>query len=67
MIKCLMFEEKHPVYAQLKKLTLEGQQMKTGSDYQHLALQKLWALLDYPHMHGKIIDLIVAFSKYFPN
>lgn len=38
-----------------------------GSDYQQLALQKLWALLDYPHMHSKIIDLIVAFSKFFPN
>lgn len=39
---------------------------KFGNDYQHLALQKLWALLDYPHMHNKIIDLIVAFSKFFP-
>jgi len=22
--------------------------------------------LDFPHMHSKIIDLIIAFSKYFP-
>ena len=39
---------------------------KVGNDYQKLALEKLWALLDFPHMHTKIIDLIVAFSKYFP-
>lgn len=39
---------------------------KRGTDYQKLALEKLWSLLDYPHMHSKIIDLIVTFSKYFP-
>ena len=39
---------------------------KVGNDYQKLALEKLWSLLDFPHMHSKIIDLIVAFSKYFP-
>lgn len=39
---------------------------KVGTDYQKLALEKLWSLLDYPHMHSKIIDLIVGFSKYFP-
>ena len=67
MIKCLMLEDKHPIYAQFKKFTLEDKNMKSGNDYQQLALQKLWNLLDYPHMHSKIIDLIVAFSKYFPN
>lgn len=67
MIKCLMYEEKHPIYSQFKKFIIEDKNKKAGSDYQNLALQKLWALLDYPHMHSKIIDLIVAFSKFFPN
>lgn len=66
MIKCLMYEDRHPIYAQFKKFIMDDKNKKNGSDYQHLALQKLWALLDYPHMHGKIIDLIVAFSKFFP-
>lgn len=67
MIKCLMYEDKHPIYAQFKKFALEDKNLSSGNDYQQLALQKLWNLLDYPHMHSKIIDLIVAFSKYFPN
>lgn len=46
---------------------MEETKIQTGNDFQNLALQKLWALLDYPHMHSKIIDLIVGFSKYFPN
>ena len=50
MIKCLMWEKVN----------------KIGTDYQKLALEKLWSLLDFPHMHSKIIDLIVGFSKYFP-
>lgn len=62
-----MFEDKHPLYAQFKKFALNVKNQSTGNDYQQLALQKLWNLLDYPHMHSKIIDLIVAFSKYFPN
>lgn len=45
---------------------MDDKSKRRGSDYQNLALQKLWSLLDYPHMHSKIIDLIVAFSKYFP-
>jgi hypothetical protein len=61
-----MLEDKHPIYAQFKKFTMDDKNKKSGSDYQHLALQKLWSLLDYPHMHSKIIDLIVAFSKFFP-
>lgn len=62
-----MNEDKHPIYSQFKSLILENKSSKLGSDYQRLALQKLWSLLDYPHMHSKIIDLIVAFSKFFPN
>lgn len=45
---------------------MDDKSKKVGNDYQNLALQKLWALLDYPHMHSKILDLIVAFSKFFP-
>ena len=67
MIKCLMYESRHPIYGRFKILILEDKNKKSSSDYQHLALQKLWNLLDYPHMHTKIIDLIVAFSKFFPN
>jgi hypothetical protein len=62
----LLQENKSPAYAQFKNLILGGKNKKIGDDYQSLALQKLWALLDYPHMHSKIIDLIVGFSKYFP-
>ncbi len=62
-----MYEDKHPIYAQFKKFTIDNWLKQNGHDYEQLALQKLWALLDYPHMHSKIIDLIVAFSKYFPN
>lgn len=66
MIKCLMNENHHSIYAQFKVRIMYDKNSKYGNDYQHLALQKLWALLDYPHMHNKIIDLIVAFSKFFP-
>lgn len=45
---------------------MDDKSKKVGNDYQNLALQKLWALLDYPHMHSRILDLIVAFSKFFP-
>ena len=66
MIKCLMYETRHPIYSSFKAFIIEDKNKKSGNNYQHLALQKLWNLLDYPHMHSKIIDLIVAFSKYFP-
>lgn len=36
-------------------------------EYTRQALEKLWSLLDYPHIHSKIIDLIVNFSQCFPN
>lgn len=61
-----MWEHQHPIYSTLKLIIVQEKSKKVGSDYQKLALQKLWALLDFPHMHAKIIDLIVAFSKFFP-
>lgn len=66
MIKCLMWENKHPIYNSFKLIIMQEKVNKVGTDYQKLALEKLWSLLDYPHMHSKIIDLIVGFSKYFP-
>ena len=66
MISCMMDEKSHPMYAQFKTKIMHDKNSKNGSDYQNLALQKLWALLDFPHMHNKIIDLIVAYSKFFP-
>ena len=67
MIRCLMWEGRHPVYASMKSMMMQEKVNKVGVDYQKIALEKLWSLLDYPHMHGKIIELIVSFSKYFPN
>lgn len=66
MIRCLMWEQKHPIYSCFKTIIMQEKANKRGTDYQKLALEKLWSLLDYPHMHSKIIDLIVTFSKYFP-
>ena len=66
MIRCLMSENKHPIYASFKTIIMQEKANKRGIDYQKLALEKLWSLLDFPHMHSKIIDLIVTFSKYFP-
>jgi hypothetical protein len=66
MIKCLMWENKHPLYNSFKTIIMQEKVNKIGTDYQKLALEKLWSLLDFPHMHSKIIDLIVGFSKYFP-
>ena len=45
---------------------MEAKVKKVGNDYQHRALEKLWSLLEYPQMHSKIIDLIIAFSEFFP-
>jgi hypothetical protein len=66
MIKILMWESSHPIYSSLRQNLVEEKSKKVGNDYQKLALEKLWALLDFPHMHTKVIDLIVAFSKFFP-
>lgn len=66
MIRCLMWEDKHPIYSSFKAIIVQEKANKKGIDYQKLALEKLWSLLDYPHMHTKIIDLIVTFSKHFP-
>ncbi len=66
LIKCLLNSDKHTIYDQFKNFIMHDKSKKMGNDYQNLALQKLWALLDYPHMHSKILDLIVAFSKFFP-
>ncbi len=66
IIQCLLYENKHPIYSSFKEILLMEKSKKVGIDYQKLALEKLWALLDYPYMHSKIIDLIVAYSKYFP-
>lgn len=66
LIKCLLYSDRHPIYNQFKVRIMDDKSKKVGNDYQNLALQKLWALLDYPHMHSKILDLIVAFSKFFP-
>jgi hypothetical protein len=66
LIRCLLLSEQHPVYMQCKVLIVGDKNKNSGIDYQSLALQKLWDLLDYPHMHSKIIDLIVGFSQFFP-
>ena len=59
-------ESKHPIYVKFKSLIMEAKVKKVGNDYQHRALEKLWSLLEYPQMHSKIIDLIIAFSEFFP-
>ena len=66
MIKCLMWEERHPIYSSFKGIIVQEKANRKGTDYQRIALEKLWSLLDYPHMHAKIIDLILTFSKHFP-
>lgn len=66
MIKILMWEQQHPIYSSLKLIVIQEKSKKVGNDYQKMALQKLWALLDFPHMHSKIIDLIISFSRFFP-
>jgi hypothetical protein len=66
MITCLLQQGEHPIYARYKTLLTQEKTQKYGNDYQHLALQKLWFLLSYPSMHNKIIDLILAFSRFFP-
>ena len=66
MIFCLTSEAIHPAYNSFKRLIIAEKNKRVGSDYQKQALEKLWSLLDFPHMHKKIIDLIVNFSKYFP-
>lgn len=66
MIYCLTAENVHPVYSSYRQLIVAERNRKVGNDYQKHALEKLWSLLDYPHMHRKIIDLIVNFSRYFP-
>lgn len=66
MIYCLTSETIHPAYNSFKRLIIAEKHKRVGSDYQKQALEKLWSLLDFPHMHRKIIDLIVNFSKYFP-
>ena len=55
MIVCLMWEAKHPIYSSLKGIIMVEKVNKVGVDYQKIALEKLWSLLDYPHMHAKII------------
>ena len=66
MIYCLTAENVHPVYSSYRQLIVAERNRKVGNDYQKHALEKLWSLLDYPHMHRKIIDFIVNFSRYFP-
>ena len=65
-VKILMWEQSHPIYNSLKLIIVQEKSKKIGNDYQKLALEKLWALLDFPHMHSKIIDLIISFSRFFP-
>ena len=38
LIKCLMYEDRHPIYSQFKSLIVENKSNKLGSDYQRLAL-----------------------------
>jgi hypothetical protein len=66
MIRGLTWEHKHPLYASFKTILLQEKAARKGTDYQKLALEKLWSLLDFPHMHVRIIELIVSFSRYFP-
>ena len=66
LIKCLMWEDKHPIYSSFKTVLMQEKATRRGTDYEKLALEKLWSLLDFPHMHTRIIDMIVDFSRYFP-
>ena len=66
MIRCLMWVDKHPIYRSFKTALLQQKASRKGTDYEKLALEKLWSLLDYPHMHARIVDLIVSFSRHFP-
>ncbi len=58
---------RHPSTSMHSLKQLVQQSNSKNKEYTKLALEKLWSLLDYPHIHSKIIDLIVSFSSCFPN
>jgi hypothetical protein len=65
LIDILVSQGESKACVALKRLVQDSS--SKNKEYTRQALEKLWSLLDYPHIHHNIIDLILNFSHCFPN